>query len=226
MSLRQRAVQAEHKIERRDAILDATERVLARSPDPDVNVADVAIEAGLAKGTVYLYFPGKGALLLAVHERRVDAFFREVFAFVEAARPLSIEPLLALTRRHLVSPPTFLPLASRCLGALAQDVPAEEMTAFRQRMAARLERAGAGFERRIPALAPGDGVALLRRSYALNLGLWQMSAVGETENAYCAIAGPAASPVFAWRYPVELERALRALWRGMVVAPAAAEAAR
>ena len=29
------------------------------------NVAEVADEAGLAKGTVYLYFPSKGELLLA-----------------------------------------------------------------------------------------------------------------------------------------------------------------
>lgn len=226
MTLRQRAIQAEHKRERHDAILDATESVLRRSPDGAVNVSDVAAEAGLAKGTVYLYFPSKGALLLAVHERRVDAFFRDVIALVEGEGQAAIEPMLALTRRHIVDPPQFLPLASRCFGALVQDVPLDDLLAFRQRMAARLERAGAGFERRFPSLAPGDGVALLRRSYALILGLWQMSGGTDGENAHCAMAGPAPSPVFAWRYPVELETALRGLWRGMVGGPAAPEGSR
>jgi AcrR family transcriptional regulator len=226
MILRHRAVHAEHKRERHDAILDAAERALLRSPDQDVNVADVAAEAGLAKGTVYLYFPSKGALLLAVHERRVDGFFRDVIALVEDAAPVSIEPMLALTRRHLVDPPLFLPLASRCHGALAQDVEDHDMLAFRQRMAARLERAGAGLEHHFRVLAQGDGVGLLRRSYALILGLWQMSAGTDGENALCAMTGPAPSPVFAWRYPDELEAALRALWRGMVGATAAAGASR
>ena len=75
MVIRQRAIQAEHKQERHDAILDAALRLLLRSPDRVVNVADVAREAGLAKGTVYLYFPGKEELLLALHERNMHAFF-------------------------------------------------------------------------------------------------------------------------------------------------------
>ena len=37
------------------------------------NVAEVAESAGLAKSTVYLYFPGKEEMLLALHERHVDA---------------------------------------------------------------------------------------------------------------------------------------------------------
>jgi AcrR family transcriptional regulator len=226
MTIRQRAIQAEDKLERRDAILDAAECVLLRFPGHAVNVSDVAAQAGLAKGTVYLYFQSKGALLLAVHERRIDAFFRDVIALVEGGAPVTVEPMLALARAHLVDPPLFLPLAARCLGAPAQDVSAEHMAAFRQRMADRLERAGAGLERHFPVLRPGDGLALLRRSYALILGLWQMSAGIAGESTHCAMAGPASSPVFAWRYPVELEAALRALWRGMVGAPVAPEVVR
>ncbi len=83
MVIRQRAVQAEDKQERHDAILDAAERLLLRSPERVANVAEVAEEALLAKGTVYLYFPSKEELLLALHERNVDGFFRAVMALVE-----------------------------------------------------------------------------------------------------------------------------------------------
>jgi hypothetical protein len=93
-------------------------------------------------------------------------------------------------------------------------------------MAGRLERAGAGLERHFPALPAGGGLALLRRSYALILGLWQMSAGRDADNAHCARIGPAPSRVFVWSYPTELEVALRALWRGMVAAPAAMEVVR
>jgi hypothetical protein len=146
-----------------------------------------------------------------------------VIALVEDDPPVTIEPMFALTRRHLVDPPLFLPLASRCFGLMAQGISAESAQAFRQRMAGRLERAGAGLERHFRALPAGGGVALLRRSYALILGLWQMSAGAQGENSHCAMVGPAPSPVFAWSYPTELDAALRALWRGMVGATADAE---
>ena len=216
MVIRQRAIQAEDKRERHDAILDAAELVLLHSPERVASVAEVADDAGLAKGTVYLYFPSKEELLLAVHERRIDGFFRDVIELVEGEMPVSVDAMLALTHRHLVMPPLFLPLASRCFGMMAHSLPADAAMAFKQRMARRLERAGAGLERHFGTLPPGGGVALLRRSYALILGLWQMSVTASGDTAHCALAGAGASPVFAWSYAAELDVALRALWQGMI----------
>ena len=99
---------------------------------------------------------------------------------------------------------------------MAHSLPLEVAAAFKQRMAARLERAGAGLERHFPALPAGGGVALLRRSYALILGLWQMSPSAEGDAAHCVMRGEGPSPVFAWSYPTELDVALRALWQGMI----------
>src|SRR5664279_1381523 len=80
MVIRQRAILAEDKQERHHAILDAAEQLLLRSPEHGASVAEVAQEACLAKGTVYLYFRSKEELLLAVHERGIDRFFRAVDA--------------------------------------------------------------------------------------------------------------------------------------------------
>jgi AcrR family transcriptional regulator len=213
MVIRHRAIHAEHKQERHDAILDAAERLLLRSPERLAHVAEVADEARLAKGTVYLYFPSKEELLLALHERSIDGFFRAVIARVERKAPVSFDDMLALTRRHLVEPPLFLPLASRCFGLMAQSIPKAAAAAFRQRMSDRLERAGRGLERHFPELGPGGGVQLLRHCYAEIIGLWQMSAAGGTACGQSPDPTPAA---FAWRYDDELERALRALWRGAI----------
>src|SRR5437899_2458602 len=152
MAIRQRAIQTEDKQERYNAILDALERLLSRSPNRVANVAEVADEAGLAKGTVYLYFPSKEELLLALHERNIDGFFRAVIAMVEADAPIGVDSMLELTRRHMVQPAVFLPLAARCFGLMAHSIPAEATLAFKQRMAQRLERAGAGIERHFPQL--------------------------------------------------------------------------
>jgi AcrR family transcriptional regulator len=218
MVIRQRAIQAEDKLERRDTILDAAERLLLRSPERVANVAEVAEEARLAKGTVYLYFPSKEELLLALHERNVDGFFRDVIALVEGDRAMAIDDMLVLTKRYMVEPPLFLPLASRCFALMSQSIPADAATAFRQRMSDRLLRAGAGLERHFPELGAGGGMQLLRHSYALIIGLWQMSAAAGTA---CVQEPDATLPAFAWRYEDDLERALRALWRGAIGGAAA-----
>jgi AcrR family transcriptional regulator len=216
MVIRQRAIQAEDKQERADAILDAAERLLLGAPDRVASVAEVADEARLAKGTVYLYFPSKEELLLAVHERNIDGFFRHLIERLDSSEPLGIADVDALTREHIVAPPLFLPLASRCLGMMAQALPAPAAAAFHERMMSRLTRAGAGLERHFPQLGSGGGVALLRHSYALIVGLWQMyGAKGDA--LHCPVSGLPVDPsadAFRTTYPEDLSRALGALWQG------------
>lgn len=221
MALRARAVAAEDKEERRDAILDAAESLLLEAPLRVAAVAEVAARAGLAKGTVYLYFASKEELLLAVHERRAEAFFQDLYALLEQAPRVEFADLFALTRRHLIEPPLFLPLAARCLGIMAHSLPPAVAAAFKQRTAARLARGGAGIERRFPAAAarPGRGVETLRRAYALTIGLWEMSAAVAGGHPDAAPAGAFRPPELDWDYTAELEAALRALWHGMTGAP-------
>ena len=123
MAIRQRAIQAVDKEERHRAILDAAERLLLRSPDRVASVAEVADEAGLGKGTVYLYFASKEELLLAVHERNLDHFFGALNALLEREAPVTIDDLMALTHEYIVRPPLFLPLAARCFALMAHSIP-------------------------------------------------------------------------------------------------------
>ncbi len=218
MVIRQRAIQAEDKQERHHAILDAAERLLLRAPDRAANVAEVADEAGLAKGTVYLYFPSKEELLLAVHERNIDAFFTALIERMQSDTPAAIDDVLVLTHRYMVEPPLFLPLAARCFGLMGQSVAPECGQEFKRRMAVRLQAAGAGLERHFPELAAGSGVALLHYSYALIIGLWQMSPAAQGLPSACALAA-VSSPDFKYSFPDELDRALRALWEGTVGRP-------
>jgi AcrR family transcriptional regulator len=75
---------------RRDQIIAAGLACFARSGYHATTMADVAAQAGVSKGTPYLYFGSKQALFLALHEQwdcgagqRVDA---EVAALPEAGR--------------------------------------------------------------------------------------------------------------------------------------------
>lgn len=210
--LRQRAIQAEDKLERRQAILDAVARLLVDRGERVPSVAEVAEAASLAKGTVYLYFASKEELLLALHERAVSEFFAELADLLAGERAVEFEDIYAVTRRHMVAPSHYLPLAARCFAMLHREIPGEVAEAFRLRLGERLLAVGGLLERRY-LLAAGEGPTLLRHSYALIIGLWHMAAAHQTSEGSVA-SGPLA--LFSWDYDRELERALRALWTGRI----------
>jgi AcrR family transcriptional regulator len=64
--------------DRRLDILDAAMRIFATKGVSKSTVADIAVGAGVAKGTVYLYFGSKEHLLAALRDRFVDELLEHV----------------------------------------------------------------------------------------------------------------------------------------------------
>jgi AcrR family transcriptional regulator len=56
----------------RDAILDATDRLLSRFGYRKMTVEDIANEVGIGKGTIYLHFASKEEIVLSHVDRIVD----------------------------------------------------------------------------------------------------------------------------------------------------------
>ena len=56
----------------KDAILDATDRLLARFGYRKMTVEDIAAEAGIGKGTIYLHFTSKEEVVLSHVDRIVE----------------------------------------------------------------------------------------------------------------------------------------------------------
>jgi TetR/AcrR family fatty acid metabolism transcriptional regulator len=63
--------------DKRAAILRAATAVFARNGFFNSKVADIASEAGIADGTVYLYFKSKDEILHSVFDRAMDEFISE-----------------------------------------------------------------------------------------------------------------------------------------------------
>lgn len=70
--------------DKRDAILRAATKVFAQNGFFQSQVADVARVAGVAAGTVYLYFKGKDDLLVSIFERSMSEVLAEGRAAIEA----------------------------------------------------------------------------------------------------------------------------------------------
>ena len=56
----------------KEAILDATDRLLARYGYKKMTVEDIAIEVGIGKGTIYLHFTSKEEIVLSHVDRIVE----------------------------------------------------------------------------------------------------------------------------------------------------------
>jgi len=80
---------------RRDAILDAAEQLFAQFGYRRTAMDDVARRAGVAKGTLYLYFDGKVALFRAMQSRNAEAAMARC-AVVSAAGGSLQHQLLAM----------------------------------------------------------------------------------------------------------------------------------
>jgi TetR/AcrR family fatty acid metabolism transcriptional regulator len=70
--------------EKRERILLAAVRVFAKKGFHATRVSEIAAAAGVADGTIYLYFKSKDELLVALFEDRVD----RLLTFLEAELPL------------------------------------------------------------------------------------------------------------------------------------------
>jgi TetR/AcrR family fatty acid metabolism transcriptional regulator len=85
--------------DKRERILAAAERIFARRGFFAARVSEIAKEAGVADGTIYLYFKSKDDLLISLFEHRMKQVNDELRAAI-AGRPPA-EQLHAFIRRYL-----------------------------------------------------------------------------------------------------------------------------
>jgi AcrR family transcriptional regulator len=74
-----------------DALIEATQRVLATEGVAAVTTARVAEIAGVSIGSLYQYFPSREALIAAVIDHKMEADVREILPFVESLRHASLD---------------------------------------------------------------------------------------------------------------------------------------
>ncbi len=171
-----RARQIHEKEARRQGILAAAARLWASTPFTALSMAQVAREAGLAKGTLYLYFRTKEELFLALVEGELLAWFEDLDEALGQGRgDLAHEDLSLLLARSLASRPRLPRLLAILHTVLEQNI--EHLTAlrFKQFVATRTLRTGRLLERRFPSLQGGSGPQLLLQVHALALGFWQLA---------------------------------------------------
>ena len=218
--MRYRAIDQEQKQARRESILDAARELFLRSGAVLPSAADIAHQAGLAKGTVYLYFRSKEAIFIALLDAEFASLLEHLRLACESAGggPAAvIDAFLAAYLPWLKQRPEFLQLASLGHGVLEQSASRDNVLAFKTRLAANLAVTGETLCRklRLPAAAGSDaGASLLLKSYALTLGLWQ--ALDYPPGLAQMLADEKFQPLRP-DFEQELASGLRQLWAGALL---------
>lgn len=173
-----RARKEEDKEARRQLILEEALALYTATSYGEVKMADVAERAQLAKGTVFLYFPTKEALFLALLEDLLFAWFAKLDGLLEHGEGRWTGPRVARTvAESLEGQEALTRLLALLQTVLEQNVTTEQVGVFKERLLAALVHTGALMEKRLAFLQPGEGGRFLLHLHALVTGLRQMADV-------------------------------------------------
>ena len=136
--MNQRARSASAKLKREDEIVAGAEILLRQSDYNAVTMQAVAKEVGLAKGTLYLYFTSREALVLSVHGHLFD---RWIDRLVDHHRKITcFDGFCRDFVRYYAEDPLFLKLAGFANALLEPEVDQKAYVKSKRGLARRVKR--------------------------------------------------------------------------------------
>jgi AcrR family transcriptional regulator len=206
-----RATAVDEKAARRLRMLEAAAELLASWSYVDITMARLAASAGVAKGTLYLYFRTKEELFLELYELRLGSWYDDLETLALAGTE-TIEP--AVAARVISSTIATRPILVRLHGilhcALGFHVDAETTAAFRRRQSLKIAPLAAALAGRISGLTDDRAFRFLIRLEAVVGGLSSTAIPPTSRTRSFADAEPVALDI---DFETELREIVTALLR-------------
>ncbi|MBI9074660.1 MAG: TetR/AcrR family transcriptional regulator [Desulfatibacillum sp.] len=178
MSLK-RAVSDGDKQKKRQLIIDTAAKLFCSNRFKDIKMIDVARAAGMAKGTVFLYFKTKEEVFLELSRQNFSLFFDQANMALEqvlsVGAPRTVEDFIGSLAIILDNLPLMRPLVSISSAILEQNVSYEAALEYKTFLNINLEKTGGFIEQYFQVLKPGYGVKILLWSFSLMIGLQQLA---------------------------------------------------
>lgn len=205
-----RARNPEDKQARRESILGAALEMWEEVSYPDFTMNALAARLGLAKGTLYLYFPTKEELFLTLFEGLLEEWFEHLEAQLSKGN-WSAKKLARLFAQSLAERPQLSRLFPLLEGILEHNITPEKARAYKTWL---LHHAApiAGLLEQHLGLKRGSGIRALAYTQALVAGLQQMTDVSPTVEA---VLSETSFAVLRMEFEADLQVALAALLGGM-----------
>lgn len=162
METHRKARSSQDKADRRDELLGVAATMFGSVPYAKITMAEVAQRAGLAKGTVYLYFASKEELFLGVLEKLLFAWHDALDQRLDAARgEISADQLVEILALRSPGSRTLTGLIAIVSGVLEHNVSAEVAARYKPQLWSHMMKTGAKLEAKWPHFRDGEGFQFL-----------------------------------------------------------------
>lgn len=202
----QRATGEKEKQARRFEILEAAESLLKNESLDGFTMSQLAGVLGLAKGTLYLSFPSKEALVLALVSDKLIEAFDGLFQSESGDVPENLS-------RALAQDPLLVKLLAGLQPLLESKLAYVQAVEFKRTVAQILSKAAEQLKARVPGLDESSAFRFLLLIYALIPGLAQASTASPFMKRASQEPGLEA---FALDFETTLDQAARALLGALV----------
>lgn len=210
---RRRARGEAGKQARADDILAAAEALYLERGGDLSPVAEIAERVGVAKGTFYLYYRTKEEVYVALLQQQLGAWIDAIASDLPArGAPLSADGMVEAILAPLVERPGLMSLAAQSAVALEKNVAPDVVYRFKLAMAQGHQRLGGAISEATAGQVSAElGSALMLRTYALMLGLWQLA---NPPAACLEVLDREGVELFRVDFDAAARAALTDLWRG------------
>lgn len=176
MQFEKRAISDAQKETRRQQIMAAAMQLFEDTSYASISMAGVAQQAGVAKGTLYLYFKTKEALFLALQTEEFMRWFAEIDKVLAGVNGrLSHDTFLQIIGDSLTNRATFTRLIAILHTVLEHNISPKEAQQFKQMLRDHVLKTGTLLEAKLGFLEAGQGGQLLLQIYALLIGFQHLA---------------------------------------------------
>jgi AcrR family transcriptional regulator len=172
---RKRAIYDDEKEARRGQLLAAARQLFLERNGRLATVTEVANRAGVAKGTVYLYFQTKEELYVTHYEELMTALLERLPAVCAQEKRDVRARIVDAICDFVEVQPDFLRLGSLMNGVLEQNLSDDFIEAYKSRLGGALIATATELSLALAPLSFADAAQLFLRSYAISVGLWQQA---------------------------------------------------
>ncbi len=179
MVIKQRAISSEEKLERRRAILVAALELLAEADYQEISISSIANKAGVAKGTIFLYFRTKEELFLQLQIGEYKSWFNDInsriHVLLQQEKKGSIDEFVKIVVSSAVDHPMLVRLTPILHVTLERNIDYKTALEFKRFLLNEIQTTGALIELCLPFLHQNDGARFLLDLQILLIGLIQTS---------------------------------------------------
>ncbi len=175
MAVLKRAISEKDKLKRKEKILKIARELFEKNDGTLPTISEIAQKAGLAKGSVYLYFKTKNEIFLSLYTNQIRLWHDSVAKALENQKEgITVSDYAKLTTRYIINNPLMLQMWGIVNGFFDGNTDEKMFMDFKTQLAELVGVQGRLSCRLFADLSMEHWVKVHLQIFALIFGLWQV----------------------------------------------------